>query len=191
MVFSPSTNAAGTPWDDGRDVSSWKEPWPGGINLTRFSFTRNNLCEWAAPPRWPHFQQHKCSSLIDFADFIFLKRDCVCMLRRVQICDVVDCNPPSSSVHGISQARILEWVTISFSTGSSRPRDQIHISSISYILGRLFTAEALGKPTDALMHLTGALVVEMKSCSWPCSDAMADVKGGGRLRGGRGRRRCH
>ena len=32
--------------------------------------------------------------------------------------------PPGSSVHGISQARILEWVTISFSRGSSRPRDQ-------------------------------------------------------------------
>ena len=38
----------------------------------------------------------------------------------------VDCSPPSSSVHGILQARILEWVAISFSRGSSRPRDQTH-----------------------------------------------------------------
>ena len=42
----------------------------------------------------------------------------------------MDCSPPSSSVHGISQARILEWVAISFSGGSSWPRDQIHVSCI-------------------------------------------------------------
>ena len=33
------------------------------------------------------------------------------------LCDPMDCSPPGSSVHGISQARILEWVAISFSTG--------------------------------------------------------------------------
>ena len=37
-------------------------------------------------------------------------------------CDPVDCSLPGSSVHGILQARILEWVTISFSRGSSQPR---------------------------------------------------------------------
>ena len=36
----------------------------------------------------------------------------------------LDCSPPGSSVHGVSQARILQWVVISFSRGSSRPRDQ-------------------------------------------------------------------
>ena len=39
------------------------------------------------------------------------------------LCDPVDYNPPGSSVHGILQVRILEWVAISFSRGSSRPRD--------------------------------------------------------------------
>ena len=39
-------------------------------------------------------------------------------------CNPMDCSPPSSSVCGISQARILEWVAISSSRGSSRPRDQ-------------------------------------------------------------------
>ena len=38
-------------------------------------------------------------------------------------CDPMDCSPPGSSVHGISQARILEWVAISLSRGSSQPRD--------------------------------------------------------------------
>ena len=38
-------------------------------------------------------------------------------------CDLMDCSPPGSSVYGIFQARILEWVAISFSRGSSQPRD--------------------------------------------------------------------
>ena len=40
-------------------------------------------------------------------------------------CDPTDCSPLGSSVHGISQARTLDWVAISFSRGFSRPRDQI------------------------------------------------------------------
>ena len=53
----------------------------------------------------------------------------VCILSRVLLfCDPVDCSPPGSSVHGILQARTLEWVAISFSRGSSWPRDQTPIS---------------------------------------------------------------
>ena len=52
------------------------------------------------------------------------------------LCDPIDCSPPVSSVHGILQARILERVAIPFSRGSSRCRDQTHIS---YITGRFFT----------------------------------------------------
>ena len=44
--------------------------------------------------------------------------------------DPVDCSQPGSSVQGILQARILEWVAISFSRGSSRPRDRTHVSCI-------------------------------------------------------------
>ena len=43
-------------------------------------------------------------------------------------CDCVDCSLPGSSVHGISQARILEQVVISFSRGSSQPRDGTQVS---------------------------------------------------------------
>ena len=42
--------------------------------------------------------------------------------------DPMDYSPPDSSVHGVSQARILEWVAISFSRGSSKPRDQTCIT---------------------------------------------------------------
>ena len=55
----------------------------------------------------------------------------------------MDCSPPGSSVHGILQARILEWVAMPFSRGSSQPRDGTWISCIA---GRFFTTETPGKP---------------------------------------------
>ena len=45
-------------------------------------------------------------------------------------CGPMDCSPPGSSLHGISQARILEWVAISSSWRSSQPRDQTCVSCI-------------------------------------------------------------
>ena len=60
----------------------------------------------------------------------------------------MDCSPPGSSIHGIHQARILEWVAISFSRGSSQPRDW---TQVSHIAGRCFnlwaTREALTRET--------------------------------------------
>ena len=47
----------------------------------------------------------------------------------------MDCSPPGSSIHGILQARILDWVAISFSRGSSQPRDR---TQVSFIAGRRF-----------------------------------------------------
>ena len=52
------------------------------------------------------------------------------------LCDPIDCSPPASSVHGIFQAWILEWAAISFSRGSSQPRDR---TLVSRIVGRRFT----------------------------------------------------
>ena len=56
-----------------------------------------------------------------------------CVLSRIQLCDPMVCSPPGSSVRGIFQARILEWVAISYSKGYSQPRDWICISCISCI----------------------------------------------------------
>jgi len=56
--------------------------------------------------------------------------DCVCWFWDAQLCDPMDCSPPSSSVHWILQARILEWVAISYSRGSSQPMDRTHVSYV-------------------------------------------------------------
>ena len=73
----------------------------------------------------PGWKKWKCSSL-----------------SLVWLCDAIDGSPPGSSVHGILQARILEWVAIPFSRGSSPPRDQTQASCTA---SRLFTVWATGE----------------------------------------------
>ena len=54
---------------------------------------------------------------------------CVCVLVAqscLTLCDPMDCSPQGSFVHRILQARILEWVAVPFSSGSSQPTDQTH-----------------------------------------------------------------
>ena len=65
---------------------------------------------------------------------------CVCVVQSCLIlCNPMDYSLPDSSAHGILQARILKWVAIPFSRGSSQPRDRIWVSRIE---GRLFTVRA-------------------------------------------------
>ena len=65
------------------------------------------------------------------------------LLSHIRLCDSMDCSQPGSSVYEISQARILEWVVISFSGGSFQARDW---TSVSCIAGDFFTAEPPGEP---------------------------------------------
>ena len=58
---------------------------------------------------------------------------CVCAQSCPTLCDPMDCSPPGSSVHGVPQARRLEWVTIFSSRGSSWSKDQTCISCVSCI----------------------------------------------------------
>ena len=61
---------------------------------------------------------------------------CLIVQLCLTLCDPLDCSPPGSSVHGILQARILEWVAMPSSRGSSLARDQ---TQVSHITGRFFT----------------------------------------------------
>ena len=64
------------------------------------------------------------------------------------LCSTRDGSPPGSSVHGIFQARVLEWVTMPSSRGYSRPRDRTHDSCISGLAGRFFTTEPPRSPKE-------------------------------------------
>ena len=70
-----------------------------------------------------------------------------CLVAKLSLTATpMDCSPPGSSVHGVSQARILDRVAISFSRESSQPRDQTRISCIA---GKFLTAEPQGKTAVA------------------------------------------
>ena len=84
----------------------------------------------------------------------------VTQLCLLTLCDSVDCSTPGSSVHRILQAGMLKWVAISSSRGSSRPRDQTHISwgpctggRIRYQLGSLIQFMAQHTPVTASREL--------------------------------------
>ena len=74
---------------------------------------------------------------------------CYCCLVAkscLSLCNPMDCNPPGSFNHGIPQARIVEWVAIYFSRGSSRPRDWTCIPELA---GRFFITWATREPQNS------------------------------------------
>ena len=75
--------------------------------------------------------------------------------------------PPGSSVPGISQARRLDWLAISSSRGSSRPRDRTHVSCISCIAGGFFTPWATGEACHTLC-LHYVLKLRKNCCAFSC-----------------------
>ena len=85
---------------------------------------------------WNFFQS-------DILPFCYYPKSLISFVRACSVaqscpalCDPMNCSLPGSSVHGIFQASILEWVAISFPRGSSSsgPRDQTHISSVPCIV---------------------------------------------------------
>ena len=80
----------------------------------------------------------KTSAFVEFTtplerDNIQNENESVKSLNHVRLCDPMDCSLPGSSVHGILQARIIEWVAIPFPRASSWVRDQ---TQVSHIVGR-------------------------------------------------------
>ena len=76
---------------------------------------------------------------------LVLIKVCMCAqsLSHVGFCDPVDCSPPGSSVHGILQARVLEWVAFPFSRGLPNPGIEPGSPALA---GRFFTTNPPGKP---------------------------------------------
>ena len=81
-------------------------------------------------------------------------------------CNPMDYSPPGSSVHGILQEKILEWVTIPFSRGSSWPRDR---TWVSHIASRFFTVWSTREVSSTLSYGKGWTVMlaikRVESCS--------------------------
>ena len=98
---------------------------------------------------------------------------CGCLVTKLclSLCDPVDYSLQGSFVHGILQARILEWVTVSFSRGSSRPRYRTQVCSLA---SRFFTPEPRGKPPVEVLYLYSSVqflslvrLCDLMDCSTP------------------------
>ena len=77
------------------------------------------------------------------------------------LCEPTDCRLPHSSIHGIFQPRTLEWLAISYSRGSSQPRDQTRVSCGFCFAGGFFTTEPHEKPLNEVPR--GAKFIETQS----------------------------
>ena len=86
-------------------------------------------------------------------------------LSRAQLCDPMDCSPPGSSVHRISQARVLEWVVIFSSRGSSWPRDRTQVCCIA---GGFFTIWATREASYKGLLSSCKHVFRSDSSKWKC-----------------------
>ena len=84
--------------------------------------------------------------LFKFSNILYL---CLLTQSCPTLCDPMDCSLPGSTVLGILQARILEWVAISFSRVSSPPRDW---TQVSFTASRLFTTWDLGEAQEQQSH---------------------------------------
>ena len=73
----------------------------------------------------------------------------------------MDCSPPGSAVHGISQTRMLDWIAISSSRVSSQPRDRTTEHTFPALAGRLFTTEPSGKPKIRKLEVTYSLYEQL------------------------------
>ena len=95
---------------------------------------------------------------------------CVRAQSCLTLCNPMNCSLPGSSVYGFLQANILEWVAISFSRGSSQPKNQTHFSCISCIASGFFTNwatwETQNYHIDPTIPLLGEYLRKTKSLIW-------------------------
>ena len=110
--------------------------------------------EWGRSEKWLAFSINlfPFPSKRDDSMFLpnYLKLKVLLAQSCPTLCDPMGWSPPGPSVHGIPQARILEWVVIPFSKGSSQPRDQ---TQVSHIAGRFFTIWATREALDISLDI--------------------------------------
>ena len=129
---------------------------PRTLEYIRFVHTHAQCCL----AHTYNYRKYTCSSLV--------KSESEVAQSCPALCNPGDCSIPGSSVHGIFKARVLEWVAISFSRGSSWPMDQTQVSCIA---GRRFSIWAtsetpkLGKEYVKAIYCHPACLIYMQSTS--------------------------
>ena len=119
------------------------------LTIISYSFPHSKWiliqCAVTRRKREGNYVSENMIELVNFLLSLFwVKVKVLVILSSGTLCDPMDCSQPGSSVLGISQANIQEWVAIPCSRISSSPRDQAWVSCIA---GRFFTSEPPGKPS--------------------------------------------
>ena len=124
------------------------------------------------------YKIHPCFLQVSFTFYLSLGHGCACLLSRFRsyltLWDPMDGSPPGSSVHGILQARILEWVAMSSSRGWSGSGVESRVSYISSIGSGLFTSSAtwlmdsFGENTIISLLYSGKLGSFLKTSGSTC-----------------------
>ena len=95
-----------------------------------------DYCLFVFLAKTPVYSSSSLSPSYSRAWLLVDRLQCLCLQLLqacLSLCNPMDCSPPDSSVHGIFRARILDWFAISFSRGSSQPKDGTSLSCVSCI----------------------------------------------------------
>ena len=138
-----NTGAAGLPPDCSLSSVRWKSPITVKFYWSSFPhLIISQACLLSSSPCY-HIEKSSVSSFHWMPETLQIN-SLLCCAKLLQLCltlcDPMDCTLPGSSVHGILQKRILEWIATLSSKGSSQPRDQTLVSCIA---GRFFTIWAM------------------------------------------------
>ena len=138
--------AWGWHWGSGRHTprASVETEWTLSVTPS-FPAHRHATLDSPSKPLWTLISYQVCCEVSWKTVCVSPDRLCVCSVTQLcpTLCNRMDCSPPGSFVRGSSQVRILEWVAISFSRGTSQPGDQTRVYCIA---GGFFTTEPSGKP---------------------------------------------
>ena len=128
MGFSRQEYWSGLPFSFPRDLLLLDLLYPSSCLKCLYA----HICSLAVLANTPYTQLTRSS---------YFQCVCVCTVTQLclTLCNPMDSSPPGSSVHGILPARILKWVTMPFSRGSSQPGNQTHVSCVSCIADGFFT----------------------------------------------------
>ena len=139
-------------WREFAPEGGWVCYSPEGLIFRRKDLTSPFVHNSNHPPfkSSPELETHFLTSVL----FPPTVQEALCRhAKSLQSClilwDPMDCGPPGSSVHGILQVWILEWVAMPSSRGSSQLTNQTQVSYVSCIAGRFFTTSALEAPQEA------------------------------------------
>ena len=118
----------------------WEEHWAAprtqarwGQQSVSFIEASTEVCDSTASLYWVQYLRDHLAQMPPLTLHLWRETPCALCAQSLRLCDPVNCNLPSSLVHGIFQTRILEWVAMPSFRGSSWPRDQTCISCISCI----------------------------------------------------------